>query len=420
MRRIVSALISVLVCGLALSGSGAASAAGATTLVLASVSLDGNAPANVVFLTGDWGGDVLHVQGTTTDTSSPLTVTVGSEPCAVPPTLTGSAADFDVACVLPVLPAGQALDVTASMGGQTATLPNAVVVPQQPTVSSVSGCADNADGSTSRCPAAGGLSLTLTGTNFANGLVALIGGRVCASLAVTSTTTATCILPSGSGTQPVTIASGVGVVPTALTVSYAAPPLPPLPAPANVTAVPGDGTATVTWSTASDPTATAFQVTPSAGGATLPPVTFSLPDSGAPATMSVKVAGLADGVPVTFTVAAVSGSQVGTESAPTAPVVPSALPSAPVGLTIRQTLSHLTLSWAAPSSNGGSALTGYTVTPYRDGVAQPAIAVPASVTSVQPKLPTGIYVFVVSAVNAAGTGPASAPSAPVLVVGGLG
>jgi hypothetical protein len=288
----------------------------------------------VVFLTGDWGGDVLHVQGTTTDTSSPLTVTVGLEPCAVPPTLTGSAADFDVACVLPVLPAGQALDVTASMGGQTATLPSAVVVPQQPTVSSVSGCADNADGSTSRCPAAGGLSLTLTGTNFANDLVALIGGRVCASLAVTSTTTATCVLPSGSGTQPVTIASGVGVVPTTLTVSYAAPPLPPLPAPAHVTAVPGDGTATVTWSTAADPTATAFQVTPSAGGATLPPVTFSLPDSGAPATMSVQVAGLADGVPVTFTVAAVSGSQVGTESAPTrrscpprSPRLRSALPS---------------------------------------------------------------------------------------------
>jgi hypothetical protein len=52
------------------------------------------------------------------------------------------------------------------------------------------------------------------------------------------------------------------------------------------------------------------------------------------------------------------------------------------------------------------------VTPYRDGVAQPAITVPASATSVQPKLPTGIYVFVVSAVSAAGTGPASAPLRP--------
>jgi hypothetical protein len=61
MRRIVSAFVGVLVCGFALFGSGAVSAAGATTLALASVSLDGNAPANVVFLTGDWGGDVLRV-----------------------------------------------------------------------------------------------------------------------------------------------------------------------------------------------------------------------------------------------------------------------------------------------------------------------------------------------------------------------
>ena len=91
--------------------------------------------------------------------------------------------------------AGQALDVTVSMGDQTATLPSAVVVPPQPTVSSVSGCADNADGSTSLCPAAGGLSLTLTGTNFANDLVALVGGQVCANLAVTSTTTATVFFP---------------------------------------------------------------------------------------------------------------------------------------------------------------------------------------------------------------------------------
>lgn len=416
MRRIVSALFCVLVCGFALFGSGAASAAGTLTLISGSVSLDGGAPASAVTLTGDWGGNVLHVQGTATDVSSPLTVTVGSVPCAAPPTLTGSAALFDVACVLPILPAGQALDLTVSLGGQTATLAGAVVVPPQPTVSSVSGCANNAGGSTSQCPAAGGLILTLTGTGFSTDLVALVGGQVCENLASASATTLTCTLPPGSGTQPVTIASGAGVVPTTLSVGYAAPALPPLPAPTNVTAVPGNGTATVTWSTAADPTATAFQVTPSAGGATLPPVTFGVPGDGAPATMSVQVAGLANGVPATFTVAAVSGSQVGTKSAPSAPVVPSALPLAPAGLTIRQTLSHLTLSWTAPSGNGGSALTSYTVTPYRNGAAQPTITVSASATSVQPKLPPGIYVFVVSAVNAVGTGPASAPSAPVLVV----
>jgi Fibronectin type III domain len=216
----------------------------------------------------------------------------------------------------------------------------------------------------------------------------------------------------GSGTQPLTIVTGLGVVPTTLSVGYAPPPL---PAPTDVVAVPGDGSATVSWSTAVDPTATAFQVTPSAGGATLPPVTFGVPTGGAPATMSVQLGGLANGVPATFTVAAVDGSQTGIESAPTAPIVPSGLPSAPTGITTRQAKGHLTLSWSAPSSDGGSALTGYTVTPYLNGVAQPAISVPPGTTSTQPALPNGTYVFVVSAANARGNGPASAPSAPVKV-----
>ena len=413
MRRIVSVLFSVSACGLALAGTAVATPAGATGLSLTGVSLDGTTFSSSVSLTNDWGGQVLFVEGTTTDTSPPLTVTVGSEPCAVPPTLTGPPSSFDVACVLPVLPAGQTFDVSVGMGGQTATLTNALGIPPQPTVSSVSGCASDAGGSTILCPAGGGVSLTLTGTGFGGDVVALVGGQVCANLVVTSTTALTCLLPPGSGTQPLTIATGLGVVPTTLSVGYAPPP--PLPAPTDVAAVPGDGTATVTWSTAADPTATAFRVTPSAGGATLPSVTFSVPAGGAPATMSVQVAGLTNGVPTTFTVAAVIGSQVGTESAPSAQLVPSGLPSAPTGITTQQARGHLTLSWTAPGSDGGSALAGYTVTPYLDGVAQPAISVPADATSLQPMLPAGTYVFDVSAANARGQGPASAPSAPAHV-----
>ncbi|MGH3206185.1 MAG: fibronectin type III domain-containing protein [Trebonia sp.] len=383
---------------------------GAAGLSLTGVSLDGTTFSSSVALTDDWGGQVLYVAGATADTSPPLTVTVGSEQCAVPPTLTGPSSSFDVACVLPVLPTGQTFDVTVGMGGQTATLTNALGIPPQPTVSNVSGCASDANGSTSLCPTGGGVSLTITGTGFGDAVVALIGGQVCPNLVVTSATALTCILPPGSGTQPLTIATGLGVVPTTLTVGYAPPPS--LPAPTNVAAVPGDGTATITWSTAADPTATAFRVTPSAGGATLPSVTFSVPAGGAPATMSVQIAGLANGVPTTFTVAAVDGSQVGTESTPSAPIVPSGLPSAPTGITTQKSRGHLTLSWAAPSNDGGSALTGYTVTPYLNGVAQPTISVPADATSTKPMLPNGTYVFEVSAANARGNGPASAPSAP--------
>ncbi|HEX4087822.1 MAG TPA: IPT/TIG domain-containing protein [Trebonia sp.] len=398
-------------CGLTLAGTGTAAPAGAAGLSLTGVSLDGTTFSSSVSLTEDWGGQVLYVAGTTADTSPPLTVTVGSQQCAAPPTLTGPSSGFDVACVLPVLPTGQTFDVTVSVGGQTATLTSALDVPPQPAVSSVSGCASNGNGSTTECPTGGGVSLELTGTGFGNEVVVLIGGQVCANLVVTSATTLTCLLPPGSGTQPVTIATGLGVVPTTLSVGYAAP-LPP-PAPTDVAAVPGDGTATVTWSTAADPTATAFQVTPSAGGSTLPSVTFSVPAGGAPATMSVQIAALTNGVPTTFTVAAVDGSQVGPGSTPSAPIVPSGLPSAPTGITTKKAHGQLTLSWTASGSDGGSALTGYTVTPYLGGVAQPTISVPAGATSTQPTLPKGTYVFEVSAANASGNGPASAPSAPV-------
>jgi hypothetical protein len=53
----------------------------------------------------------------------------------------------------------------------------------------VSGCVNNANGSTTSCPAAGGVILTLAGTGFGANLVALVGGQACANLTVTSATT---------------------------------------------------------------------------------------------------------------------------------------------------------------------------------------------------------------------------------------
>jgi hypothetical protein len=67
------------------------------------------------------------------------------------------------------------------------------------------------------------------------------------------------------------------------------------------------------------------------------------------------------------------------------------------------------VSWTEPS-NGGSPITGYTVTPYIGSTAQPtqaATGTPATVTG----LTNGTaYTFTVTATNAIGTGPASAQS----------
>ncbi len=80
--------------------------------------------------------------------------------------------------------------------------------------------------------------------------------------------------------------------------------------------------------------------------------------------------------------------------------------------------SAVSLSWSAPSSSGGSAVSGYVVTPYIGGTPQPALQTNSTQTSYTV---TGLtdgtaYSFTVAAENASGTGPASSSSAAVTPV----
>ncbi|MBI4899051.1 MAG: fibronectin type III domain-containing protein, partial [Actinobacteria bacterium] len=98
-------------------------------------------------------------------------------------------------------------------------------------------------------------------------------------------------------------------------------------------------------------------------------------------------------------------------TAPTAPAAPTAV------VAVLASSSSATVSWAVPS-NGGSPLTSYTVTPFAGGVAQPTITVtgsPPSPSATATGLTTGVsYTFTVTATNAIGTSPASAPSNAVV------
>ena len=91
----------------------------------------------------------------------------------------------------------------------------------------------------------------------------------------------------------------------------------------------------------------------------------------------------------------------------------AAPPGAPTALSGQPGDRSVTLSWVAPDSNGGSHITGYRVTPYLGGMAQPAANfTTAATTETVAGLVNGrAYTFTVAATTAAGTGAPSAESA---------
>jgi len=121
----------------------------------------------------------------------------------------------------------------------------------------------------------------------------------------------------------------------------------------------------------------------------------------------ITVTGLTNGIAYTFTVTATNANGTGSASSASNSVTPSTVPGPPIIGTATAGVAQATVTFSAPVSNGGSAITGYTVTSSLSNIIGNGSASPITVTG----LTNGIaYTFTVTATNANGTGSASSAS----------
>ncbi len=231
-----------------------------------------------------------------------------------------------------------------------------------------------------------------------------------------------------SGPWSAVIASGTNInglysytsAPTFPTSTYEAtnywvdPILQPVAAPGQVTGVTaaaGSGNATVSWTApSSGGPVTTYTVTPYIGTVAQTPTTVT----GSPPAVSATIAGLTNNTTYTFTVQASNTSGPGPVSASSNPVTigQQSAPGAPTNVSASPASNEAQLSWTAPA-NGGSAITGYTITVTPSS--GPSTTVPVNTASATSDVVTGLtdgtsYTFTVAAINAIGTGPASSAS----------
>jgi RHS repeat-associated protein len=362
---------------------------GAPTTVSAT---GGNATATVSFGPPGSNGGAAITSYTATSNPGGLIASGPASPLVVAGLTDGTAYTFTVTATNSV---GTGPASAASKSVTPATVPSA------PT--SVSASGGNAVATVSFAAPAnnGGAAITgYTASSSPGGLTAsgpgspLVVAGLTNGTAYTFTVTAT----NSAGTGPASAASNA-VTPTSVTV-------PGAPTPVSATA--SNSTATVSFGppgTNGGAAITSYTATSNPGG---------LIASG-PASPLV-VGGLTNGTAYTFTVTATNSAGTGPASAASNSVIPGTVPGAPTSVSAAGGNLIATVSFGPPTSNGGVAITKYTVTSSPGGSVGTGVGSPITVTG----LADGTtYTFTVTATNAVGTGPASAPSNSVTPEAGL-
>ena len=187
-----------------------------------------------------------------------------------------------------------------------------------------------------------------------------------------------------------------------------------LPGAPVLTLTPGDSQATLSWTAVAAATAspiTGYIITCPTPGVVIPsPITSS----------PVTITGLTNGTLYTFRINSVS--DMGSSAVVSKTVVPATVPSTPLNFTAVSRPAGAYLTWAAPTSNGGSVITGYTVTYGTTTRVIPATPLNTLITALTNGTP---YIFNIVARNVMGSSlepaisspvtPAAVPSAPVVI-----
>ena len=235
-----------------------------------------------------------------------------------------------------------------------------------------------------------------------------VTGATCIATAPATTCDVSANLAAGSNyTFKVTATSAAGTS-TGSTASAAAAINAAPSAPRNVVATPANASASVTWDAPSNingSALTGYTATAYTAGNVIAGMCTSTVVA-----ESCVITGLTNGTPYTFKVVATNGIGTSAQSLASSAATPSTVPNAPTAVTAAMGDASARVSFLAPTNNGGSDVTSYTVT-SSPGNFTCTVNAPATSCNVTGLTNGTAYTFTVKASNANGASIASTASA---------